>query len=149
MKIDVSNIKDESPKNQNILKDEQILDIWDFKGHVKPRLIVTIKLSLNTSLKWRDVPKFKDDGYVYPIVQVQENGCDLHFKFTPFKGSQKRKVVYMVIENYQQYTALDIINGLEQIGFNTRHSHDAVMKLYKSKGLDLGFVRKTLKDIRL
>lgn len=145
MNIDISNIKDERPKNQNIFKDEQILDMWDFKDYVKPRLIITIKLSLTTSLKWRDVPKFKDDGYVYPIVQVQENGRDLHFKFTPFKGSQKREVVYMVIENYRQYSVLEIMDGLEQIGFNTRHSNDAVMKFYKDRGLDLGFVKKTLK----
>ena len=94
------------------------------------------------------MPKFKDD-YLYPIVQVQGSGNDLHFKFTPFKGSQKKKAIYMVIENYRQYTALEIIDGLEQIGFNTRHSYDAVMKFYHDRGLNLGFVRKILKDIRL
>lgn len=101
--------------------------------------------SLNTPLKWRGIPKFKDE-YVYPIVQVQEGGADLHFKFTPYKGSIKRKAVYMTICDYRQYTALDIINGLEKIGFNTRHSYDAVMKFYKDRNLDLGFRRKCVKN---
>lgn len=128
-----------------IFMGDEVLDICDSNGKDKPRLIMQIKTSRKTPLKWKDVPKFKDNEYSYEIVQIQESGDDLHFKFTPFKGSQKRKVVYMVIENYRQYTALDIINGLEQIGFNTRHSNDAVMKFYKDRGLDLGFVKKILK----
>lgn len=126
---------------------DEVLDIWDSNGQDKPRLIMQIKTSRKTSLKWKDVPKFKDDDYVYPIVQVQESGNDLHFKFTPFKGSKQRKSAYMVIENYRKNTALEIMDGLEQIGFNTRHSYDAVMKFYKDKGLDLGFVRKISKTI--
>lgn len=116
-------------------------------GRGKPRLIMQIKTSRKTPLKWKDVPKFKDDDYFYSIVQVQESGNDLHFKFTPFRGSKERKATYMVIENYRRNTALEIMDGLEQIGFNTRHSHDAVMKFYKGKGLDLGFVRKISKNI--
>lgn len=110
---------------------------------------MNISASRKTSLKWKDIPKFKDDEYFYPIVQVQENGDDLHFKFTPFRGSQKRVATYMVIEGYRKYTAFEILYGLEQIGFYTRHSNDAVMKFYHDRGLDLGSVRKTIKDIRL
>lgn len=105
--------------------------------------------SEKTKLKWKDIPKYKDDEYFYPIVQVQEKDNELHFKFTPFRGSLKRKITYMIIGNFRKYPALDIINALDDIGFNTRHSYDAVMQFYHKRGLDLGFTKKILKPISL
>lgn len=96
-------------------------------------------------LKWKEPKKYKDD-YTYPIVQVQESNGDLCFKFTPYKGATF-KALYMTIENYKQYSALDIVNALEDIRFNTRHSYDAVLQFYHKRDLDLGFTRKILKQI--
>lgn len=103
--------------------------------------------SNKTKLKWKDIPKYKDDEYFYPIVQVQENDGNLCFKFTPYKGVIF-KALYMTIENYKQYSALDIVNALEDIGFNARHSYDAVMHFYNEKKMDLGFIKKILKPIK-
>lgn len=101
--------------------------------------------SNKTKLKWKEPKKYKDD-YKYPIVQIQESSSDLCFKFTPYKGANF-KALYMTIENYKQYYALDIVNALEEIGFNTRHSYDAVMHFYHERDLDLGFTKKILKPI--
>ena len=101
--------------------------------------------SKSAKLKWEEPKKYKDD-YKYPIVQVQESDGDLFFKFTPYKGATF-KPLYMTIENYKQYSALDIVNALEDIGFNTRHSYDAVLQFYHERDLDLGFTRKILKQI--
>lgn len=102
--------------------------------------------SNKTKLKWKEQKKYNDD-YKYPIVQVQENDGNLCFKFTPYKGAIF-KALYMTIENYKQYSALDIVNALENIGFNTRHSYDAVMHFYHEIDLDLGFTKKILKRIK-
>lgn len=102
--------------------------------------------SSKNKLKWKEPKKYKDD-YTYPIVQVQESDGDLFFKFTPYKGASS-KALYMTIENYKQYSALDIVNTLEDIGFNTRHSYDAIMQFYRDKDLDLGFTSKILKPIK-
>lgn len=107
---------------------------------------MNITKSDKSNLKWKDVPKFKDD-YNYPIVQVQESENNLYFKFTPYKGAPY-KVLYMTIEDYKRYSALDIVNALDDIGFNTRHSYDAVLKFYHERDLDLGFTRKILKNIK-
>lgn len=101
--------------------------------------------SESTKLKWKDPKKYKDD-YRYPIVQVQESDGSLCFKFTPYKGATF-KPLYMTIENYKQYSALEIVNALEDIGFNTRHSYDAVLQFYHERNLDLGFTKKILKQI--
>lgn len=101
--------------------------------------------SSKTKLKWKEPKKYKDD-YRYPIVQVQEIDGNLFFKFTPYKGATF-KALYMTIENYKQYSALDIVNALEDIGFNTRHSYDAILQFYHERDLDLGFTRKILKQI--
>lgn len=103
--------------------------------------------SNKTSLKWKEPKKYKDE-YFYSIVQIQECNETLCFKFTRFKGSRLPSL-YMTIENYKQYSALDIVNTLENIGFNTRHSYDAVMDFYYERDLDLGFTKKILKQIRI
>lgn len=54
----------------------------------------------------------------------------------------------MTIENYRQYTALEVINALDDVKFNTRHSYDAVLKFYHERHLDLGFIRKILKPLK-
>lgn len=100
--------------------------------------------SNKTKLKWKEPKKYKDD-YKYPIVQVQESDGSLCFKFTPYKGATF-KPLYMTIENYKQYSALEIVNALEDIGFNTRHSYDAILQFYHERDLDLGFTRKILKQ---
>lgn len=102
--------------------------------------------SNKTKLKWKEPKKYKDD-YNYPIVQVQESDGNLCFKFTPYKGAIF-KALYMTIENYKQYSALDIVNALEDIRFNARHSYDAVMHFYHEKKMDLGFIKKILKPIK-
>jgi hypothetical protein len=43
---------------------------------------------------------------------------------------------------------LEIFNILVNIGFYTRHSHDAVFKFYHDRGLDLGFTRNFLKPLK-
>lgn len=106
-----------------------------------------IEQSNKTKLKWKVPKKFKDT-YSYSTVQVQESEGNLHFKFTPSMCCKVRKPLYMTIADYTKYTALDIINALDDIGFNTRHSYDAVMQFYHDKGLDLGFATKILKDFR-
>lgn len=103
--------------------------------------------SNETKLKWKEPKKYKDN-YKYPIVQVQESDGSLFFKFTPYKKATF-KALYMTIENYKQYSALDIVNTLENIGFNTRHSYDVVMDFYHKRDLDLGFTKKILKQIRI
>lgn len=105
-----------------------------------------IIISNKTKLKWKEPKKYKDD-YKYPIVQVQESDGNLCFKFTPYKGAIF-KALYMTIENYKQYSAIDIVNVLESVGFNTRHSYDAVMHFYNEKKMDLGFIKKILKPIK-
>lgn len=100
---------------------------------------ITIHESRKTKLKWKNVPKFKDN-YRWPIVQIQEHEGSLHFKFSG--GSIYSPNIYMVIENYRQHTALEITNALDDVGFNTRHSYDAVLKFYHERGLELGFTRK-------
>lgn len=101
--------------------------------------------SESTKLKWKEPKKYKDD-YTYPIVQVQESDGSLCFKFTPYKGATF-KPLYMTIENYKKYSALEIVNALEDIGFNTRHSYDAILQFYHERNLDLGFTKKILKQI--
>lgn len=105
--------------------------------------------SEKANLKWKEPRKFKDDEYFYTIVQIQESGDCLCFKFTPFKGAKIFKKLFVTIENYKQYSALDIVNALEEIGFNTRHSYDAVMHFYHDNNLDLGFMRNILKPMKL
>lgn len=106
-----------------------------------------ITRSYKSKLKWKEPKKYKDDEYFYTIVQIQENGDSLCFKFTPFKSAKIFKKLYATIENYKQYSALDIVNALEDLGFNTRHSYDAIMQFYRDKDLDLGFTSKILKPI--
>lgn len=103
-----------------------------------------IEQSNKTKLKWKEPKRFNDE-YRYSVVQIQESEGNLHFKFTGHKN-YNLKPLYMTIADYTQYTALDIINALEDIGFNTRHSYDAVMQFYHEKGLDLGFTSKILKN---
>lgn len=105
-----------------------------------------IEQSNKTKLKWKESKKFKDT-YSYSTVQVQESDGNLHFKFTPSMCCKVRKPLYMTIADYTQYTALDIINALDGIGFNTRHSYDAVLHFYKEKGLRIGSTMEILKDI--
>lgn len=106
---------------------------------------IIIHESRKTKLKWKDVPKFKDD-YRWPVVQIQEHEDNLHFKFSG--GSIYSPTIYMTIENYRQYTALEVINALDDVGFNTRHSYDAVLKFYHERDLDLGFTKKILKPLK-
>lgn len=106
---------------------------------------IIIHESRKTKLKWKDVPKFKDE-YRWHVVQIQEYEDNLHFKFSG--GSIYLPTIYMTIENYRQYTALEVINALDDVGFNTRHSYDAVLKFYHERDLDLGFTRKILKPIK-
>lgn len=104
-----------------------------------------IEESYKTKLKWKEPKKFKDE-YLYSVVQIQESEGDLHFKFT--RGIVCRgKTFYIVIHDYTKYTALDIINALDGIGFNTRHSYDAVLHFYIEKGLRIGSTMEILKDI--
>lgn len=109
---------------------------------------IIIHESRKTKLKWKEPKKWKDE-YRYPIVQLQADGENLCFKFTPtrYKG-QIVKPLYMTIESYRQYTALEVINALDDVGFNTRHSYDAVLKFYHERHLDLGFTRKILKPLK-
>lgn len=101
--------------------------------------------SEKAKLKWKEPKKYKDE-YRWGICQIQEDSGNLHFKFS---GAGKFfKNQYMTIENYKQYTALDIINALKDIGFNTRHSYEAVMQFYKERDLEFGFIKKILKPIR-
>lgn len=98
-----------------------------------------------SKLKWKDVPKFKD-SYRLPVVQIQEHEGSLHFKFSG--GSKYSPNTYFTIEDYREYTALEIINSLEDIGFNTRHSYDVVLKFYHNRELDLGFTKNILKPFK-
>lgn len=100
--------------------------------------------SEKTKLKWKEPKKYKDE-YRWGICQIQEDSGNLHFKFSTGTSLKNQ---YMTIENYKQYTALDIINALEDIGFNTRHSYEAVMQFYKERDLEFGFIKKILKPIR-
>lgn len=106
---------------------------------------IIIHESRKTKLKWKDVPKFKDD-YCWPVVQIQEHEGSLYFKFSG--GSIYSPNIYMTIEHYRQHTALEIINALDNVGFNTRHSYDAVLKSYHERNLDLGFTKKILKPLK-
>lgn len=106
---------------------------------------IRIHESPKSKLKWKDIPKFKD-SYRWPVVQVQEHEGSLYFKFSG--GSQYTPNTYFTIEDYRKYTALEIINSLDDIGFSTRHSYDAVLKFYHDRGLDLGFVRNILKPLK-
>lgn len=103
---------------------------------------IRIHESRKSKLKWKDIPKFKD-SYRWPVVQIQEHEGILHFKFPG--GSKYSPNTYFTIEDYRRYTALGIINSLDDIGFYTRHSYDAVLKFYHDRGLDLGFARNFLK----
>lgn len=106
---------------------------------------IQIYKSRKSKLKWKDVPKFKD-SYRLPVVQIQEHEGSLHFKFSGgFKYSPN---TYFTIEDYRRYTAIEIINSLEDIGFNTRHSYDAVLKFYHDRELDLGFTRNFLQTLK-
>lgn len=106
---------------------------------------ILIYESRKSKLKWKDIPKFKDD-YCWSIVQVQEHEGILYFKFSG--GSKYSPNTYFTIENYREYTALEIINSLDDIGFYTRHSYDAVLKFYHERGLDLGFTKNILKPFK-
>lgn len=106
---------------------------------------IQIHKSRRSELKWKDVPKFKD-SYRLPVVQVQEHEGSLYFKFSG--GSKYSPSTYFTIEDYREYTALEIINSLEDISFNTRHSYDAVLKFYHDRGLDLGFTKNILKPFK-
>lgn len=106
---------------------------------------IRIHKSRKSKLKWKDIPKFKD-SYRWPVVQIQEHEGILHFKFSG--GSKYSPNTYFTIEDYRRYTALEIINSLDDIGFYTRHSYDAVLKFYHDRGLDLGFTRNFLKPLK-
>lgn len=106
---------------------------------------IQIHKSRKSKLKWKDVPKFKD-SYRLPVVQILDYEGSLYFKFSG--GSKYSPNTYFTIENYREYTALEIINSLDDIGFNTRHSYDAVLKFYHDRGLDLGFTRNFLKPLK-
>ena len=111
---------------------------------VKVKEYDTIHQSDKSKLKWKDCKKYKDKGYIYTTCQLQADGDNLCYKMRKWNGENW----YLTIPSYKKYTALDIVNMLEQIGWNNRHTTDALFDFYQENDLDLGFVKKILKNIK-
>lgn len=76
------------------------------------------------------IKKAKD--YYYDNIHFFINGENLYIKMEGYKV----KTEWKKIENFKQYTALDILRNTE-LG---RHFEDGVHELWLNQGLDLGYM---------
>lgn len=94
---------------------------------------ITIQHECLKAMKWKDVRKFKDDGYFYPIIQVQEFDNRLWFKHTPSRAIKTRGPFYVVVEDYLNRNYHEILNYAISHELDTRHFREAVLDFYVSK----------------
>lgn len=79
----------------------------------------------------------KVSDYRYTNIQLFVNNRNLYIRMTGYR----EKIKWLVIENFERYTALEIIREVD-LG---RHFEDGLLKLYHLKNLNLGHMRKFLK----
>ena len=94
---------------------------------------ITIKHDCPKAMKWKDVRKFKDDGYFYSIIQVGEYDNRLWLKHTPSKAIKAREPFYVVVEDYLNRNYHEILNYAIDHELDTRHFRDAVLDFYVGK----------------
>lgn len=79
----------------------------------------------------------KASDYQYTNIQFFMANKNLYIRMTGYR----EKIRWLIIENYERYTALEIIK-VTDLG---RHFEDGLLKLYHLKNLNLGYMRKFLK----
>lgn len=94
-----------------------------------------------TKLKY--LKEFKDENYSYTKVVFYEDEKDIIVRLS---GSKLSNIFYK-IPDFKDHTASEIIIYNNEFDINLgKHFEDGVMEIWKEKGLDLGFIKKTLKD---
>lgn len=96
-------------------------------------MTISIQHECPRAIKWKNVRKFKDDGYFYPIIQVKEYDNRLWLKHTPSRNAATRKPFYVVVEDYLNRNYHEILNYAIDHELDARHFTDAVLGFYISK----------------
>ena len=77
----------------------------------------------------------KDKEYKYSKIEFFIKNKNLYIKLSGYKVKTK----WFVLENYKNYTALEIISKYTGWG---RHFEDGVLELWKLNGIKLGWIKE-------
>ena len=94
--------------------------------------MVEITFEKDCKLKWSEVPKYKDGGYFYKVVQCQPDGCDLVFKLSQTYKHNAVKKQFIRVHDWRSWTWNDVALCMIEIDVLTRHLHDALIDFYFS-----------------
>lgn len=100
-----------------------------------------IEFSYHTKQKWGGAKAFKDSGYFYTTIRVKDDGENLYLK----ANGKGKPTVYLTVRRFREYTAVEALRLLQNMGWLTRHSHEGILWAYRKNNLNLGFLVKILR----
>lgn len=98
---------------------------------------------------WKNSLIYKNNDFIFNKILILNDENNIYLKFIPNRNL-KLNIIYLIILNYKENNPVNIFNNLYGIDNDITYSlgmhfEDAILKFYKSKNLNLGFIKKILR----